>query len=215
MTPLPFDREALAFAELAAGARGVCDVCPAAALFGVGAMERVARSGPEPIRLFGGADSGARHQLRSCGQRARLPAVWLRCWCLHCTRRKRGLTAVLIALSLGLLLAAFIEAAQSFLQTRIPSNLDLLTNTAGATLGALIAAPFASNLIDRGRLGRLAAALVRARRIAVAAADRGLARSADLSGAHVVRQRQYQRRARRVGDRDWARCCRSTTPCLP
>ena len=51
-----------------------------------------------------------------------------------------------------LLLAAFIEAAQSFLQTRIPSNLDLLTNTAGAALGALIAAPFSSNLIDRGRL---------------------------------------------------------------
>ena len=65
---------------------------------------------------------------------------------------KRGLTAVLIALSFGLLLAAVIEAAQSFLPTRIPSNLDLLTNTAGASLGALMAAPLASSLIDRGRL---------------------------------------------------------------
>ena len=65
---------------------------------------------------------------------------------------KRGLTAVLIALSIGLLLAAVIETAQSFLPTRIPSNLDLLTNTAGASLGALIAAPLASSLIDRGRL---------------------------------------------------------------
>jgi VanZ family protein len=65
---------------------------------------------------------------------------------------KRGLTAVLIALSVGLLLAAIIEAAQSFLPTRIPSNLDLLTNAAGASLGALFAAPVASSLIDRGRL---------------------------------------------------------------
>ncbi len=65
---------------------------------------------------------------------------------------KRGLTAVLISVCLGLMLAAVIEAAQSFLPTRIPSNLDLLTNTAGATLGALIAAPFASGVIDRGRL---------------------------------------------------------------
>ena len=81
---------------------------------------------------------------------AYLPLGALLVFALH--PAKRGLTAVLIALSLGLLLAAFIEAAQSFLQTRIPSNLDLLTNTAGAALGALIAAPFASNLIDHGRL---------------------------------------------------------------
>lgn len=81
---------------------------------------------------------------------AYLPFGALLVFALH--PAKRGLTAVLIALSLGLLLAAFIEAGQSFLPTRIPSNLDLLTNTAGATLGALLAAPFASNLIDRGRL---------------------------------------------------------------
>ena len=64
----------------------------------------------------------------------------------------RGLTAVLIALLVGLLLAAIIEAVQSYLPTRISSNLDLLTNSAGAALGGLIAAPFASRLIDRGRL---------------------------------------------------------------
>lgn len=64
----------------------------------------------------------------------------------------RGLTAVLIALSIGMLLAGAVEAGQSYLPTRISSNLDLLTNTAGAALGALIAAPFASSLIDRGRL---------------------------------------------------------------
>jgi VanZ family protein len=81
---------------------------------------------------------------------AYLPLGALLVFALH--PAKRGLTVVLIALSVGLLLAALIEAAQTFLQTRIPSNLDLLANTAGATLGALIAAPFASNLIDRGRL---------------------------------------------------------------
>ena len=64
----------------------------------------------------------------------------------------RGWSAVLIASIVGLLLAAIIEAAQSYLPTRISSNLDLLTNSAGAALGAFIAAPFASRLIDRGRL---------------------------------------------------------------
>lgn len=64
----------------------------------------------------------------------------------------RGLKAVLITAFTGFLLAALIEAAQSFLQTRISSNLDLLTNSGGALLGALLTAPFASSLIDRGRL---------------------------------------------------------------
>lgn len=64
----------------------------------------------------------------------------------------RGWTAVLIAFVSGLLLASLIEAAQSWLPSRISSNLDLTTNTAGAMLGALVAAPMASSLIDRGRL---------------------------------------------------------------
>lgn len=64
----------------------------------------------------------------------------------------RGWMVALIALLAGLLLAGVIEAIQSFLPTRIPSNLDLLTNSAGALLGALIAAPLSSAVIDRGRL---------------------------------------------------------------
>ena len=67
----------------------------------------------------------------------------------------RGSRAVLIATLAGIALAALIEAGQSFLPTRIASNLDLTTNASGALLGALFAAPLASNLIDRGRLADL------------------------------------------------------------
>ena len=120
---------------------------------------------------------------------AYLPFGALLVFALH--PAKRGLTAVLIALSLGLLLAAFIEAAQSFLQTRIPSNLDLSDQHGGRRVGSADRSTLRFEP-DRSRpIGRLAAALVRTRRIAVAAADRGLARCADLSGADVVRQRQY------------------------
>lgn len=64
----------------------------------------------------------------------------------------RGWTVVLLALIGGALLAGAIEAVQSFLPTRISSNLDLFTNSAGALLGALLAAPVSSAVIDRGRL---------------------------------------------------------------
>jgi VanZ family protein len=81
---------------------------------------------------------------------AYLPFGVLMVLALHPT--VRGLKAVLLTALAGVVLAALIEAAQSFLPTRISSNLDLATNAAGALLGALIAAPFASSLIDRGRL---------------------------------------------------------------
>lgn len=64
----------------------------------------------------------------------------------------RAMKAVLIAGFIGFVLAASIEAAQSFLPSRISSNLDLLTNSGGALIGAVIAAPLASSVIDRGRL---------------------------------------------------------------
>jgi len=64
----------------------------------------------------------------------------------------RGWTVVLLALLGGAVVAGSIEAMQSFLPTRIPSNLDLFTNCAGALLGALLAAPISSAVIDRGRL---------------------------------------------------------------
>jgi VanZ family protein len=64
----------------------------------------------------------------------------------------RGIVAVAIATLAGLMLSGAIEAVQTFLPSRIPSNLDLLTNTLGAIVGATIAAPFAATVIERGRL---------------------------------------------------------------
>lgn len=69
--------------------------------------------------------------------------------------RLRGLAAVALASLAGFLLAGAIEAAQSFLPTRVASNLDLLTNTIGALLGAGLMAPLAARLIDGGRLSAL------------------------------------------------------------
>lgn len=66
--------------------------------------------------------------------------------------RVKGLIAVLIALLGGALLAVAIEAMQTYLPARISSNVDLATNAAGALIGAALAAPLASALIDRGRL---------------------------------------------------------------
>lgn len=69
--------------------------------------------------------------------------------------RPRSGTAVLLALVVGGLLSATIEALQTFLPSRVPSNIDLMTNSIGALAGGLLAAPFASSLIDRGRLAEL------------------------------------------------------------
>jgi VanZ family protein len=69
--------------------------------------------------------------------------------------RMRGVWAVAAAALSGVLLSGVIEAAQTYLPSRIPSNLDLLSNTLGALAGAALAAPFVAALIDRGRLVEL------------------------------------------------------------
>lgn len=69
--------------------------------------------------------------------------------------RLRAGWAALLALVAGALLSGTIEAIQTFLPSRVSSNIDLLTNSIGALTGALVAAPFASSLIDRGRLADL------------------------------------------------------------
>lgn len=69
--------------------------------------------------------------------------------------RVRGVVAVLMALVAGALISGTIEALQTYLPSRVPSNIDLATNSLGALAGGLLAAPFASSLIDRGRLADL------------------------------------------------------------
>jgi VanZ family protein len=60
-----------------------------------------------------------------------------------------------LALAAGVVLSGCIEALQTYLPNRVSSNIDLATNSAGALLGGLLATPFASSLIDRGRLAEL------------------------------------------------------------
>lgn len=64
----------------------------------------------------------------------------------------RGMRAVLAALVLGTLLSGSMEALQTYLPSRIASNVDLATNALGALVGGAIGVPLASPLLDRGWL---------------------------------------------------------------
>ena len=66
--------------------------------------------------------------------------------------RIKGVAAVLIALMVTLLMSGTMEAVQTYLPTRVASNLDLATNAAGALLGALIAAGWGYRLLESSRL---------------------------------------------------------------
>jgi len=69
----------------------------------------------------------------------------------------RGPAAAFLGTLTGVLLSGTMEALQTFLPTRIASSIDLAANSAGALVGSLLAARFASSLIDRGRLAQLRA----------------------------------------------------------
>lgn len=71
--------------------------------------------------------------------------------------RPRGLYAVATAALSGAVLSMLMEAAQSFLPTRVPSNLDVACNLAGALAGAVLGIRLASWLLDGGPLKRLRA----------------------------------------------------------
>lgn len=64
-------------------------------------------------------------------------------------------TAALVALLSAMALSIALEAGQSFLPARIPSNLDIVANVAGAACGAIAGAWFAPRLIGGGPLSRL------------------------------------------------------------
>ncbi len=69
--------------------------------------------------------------------------------------RVRGAWAVLAAALAGVLVSGMMEAVQNYLPSRVPSNLDFLTNSAGCAIGGALGAWLAPGLLDRSRLYRL------------------------------------------------------------
>lgn len=69
--------------------------------------------------------------------------------------RVRGVWAVLLATLAGLLTTGTMEAVQTYLPSRVPSNLDFATNAGGALVGAILGALWAPGLLDRSRLFKL------------------------------------------------------------
>jgi VanZ family protein len=67
----------------------------------------------------------------------------------------RGMWALLAAGLGGILVSGTMEVVQNYLPSRVPSNLDLLTNAGGCLAGACVGACFASMLLDQSRLYRL------------------------------------------------------------
>ena len=66
--------------------------------------------------------------------------------------RVRGAWAVLITSTLGILLAISLEALQSYLPSRVPSNLDLMTNSLGVIIGALSGTLLYSPVLEKSWL---------------------------------------------------------------
>jgi VanZ family protein len=66
--------------------------------------------------------------------------------------RLRGVWAVLAACVTGALVSGVMEAGQNFLPSRVPSNLDLITNTAGVVLGALCGALLTRTFVEQSRM---------------------------------------------------------------
>ncbi len=69
--------------------------------------------------------------------------------------RIRGVWAVLVAALLGLLVSGTMEAVQTYLPSRVPSNLDFFTNAGGALLGALIGTMGARSYLNQSKLYQL------------------------------------------------------------
>jgi VanZ family protein len=64
----------------------------------------------------------------------------------------KGTLAVLAATLTAVLVSGVMEAVQTYLPTRVASNLDLCTNAAGALLGALVGAGLRYRLMESSRL---------------------------------------------------------------
>jgi VanZ family protein len=64
----------------------------------------------------------------------------------------RGVAAFVLAAAAGILLSGAIEALQTYLPSRVPSNLDLLANGAGACLGAALGVLGTRAFLEESRL---------------------------------------------------------------
>ena len=67
----------------------------------------------------------------------------------------RGLKAIALSTVAGILLAMLMEAVQTYLPSRVPSNLDLLTNSIGVFLGSLCGEFLRTQLLEHSRLRSL------------------------------------------------------------
>ena len=81
---------------------------------------------------------------------AYLPLGFLAVLALH--PLARGALAFAAAVLAGCALSLALEALQTYLPSRIPSNLDLATNSLGVFAGAGLSLRFGADLIDRGRI---------------------------------------------------------------
>ena len=69
--------------------------------------------------------------------------------------RFRGVVALLMAAASGLLISGLMEGVQTYLPSRVSSNLDFYTNAAGCAIGAVIGVLTVRRLLDRSQLQRL------------------------------------------------------------
>ncbi|WP_444848513.1 VanZ family protein [Duganella caerulea] len=69
--------------------------------------------------------------------------------------RFKGLAAWLMAAIGGLLLSGLMEGVQTYLPSRVSSNLDFYTNAAGCALGAVVGVLTVRRLLDQSQLQRL------------------------------------------------------------
>ncbi|TWI42074.1 VanZ family protein [Pseudoduganella flava] len=82
-----------------------------------------------------------------------VPFGMLIAYALH--PRIRGIWGFLVAAVLGALVSGLMEAVQTYLPSRVSSNLDFYTNAAGCALGGLIGVLTARKLLDTSHLYRL------------------------------------------------------------
>jgi hypothetical protein len=68
---------------------------------------------------------------------------------------RRGLGAIAFAVCAGVTLSMALEALQAYLPDRIPSNLDVLSNGAGALIGAVLGNAVATRLLDDAAITQL------------------------------------------------------------